>query len=138
MNLGAVQHLTGSDATAAASLTEALELCRDIGDRQGQAETLNHLGALLSDTRRHEKALACHTEALGLARDTGTPMDEAGALEGIGRCHIQARDIAVGGTYLLQALEIYRRLGSPNAQRVQKTISDHGIRQRLKRRPAKG
>jgi tetratricopeptide (TPR) repeat protein/transcriptional regulator with XRE-family HTH domain len=138
MNLGAVQHLTGSDATAAASLAEALELCRDIGDRQGQAETLNHLGALLSDTRRHEKALACHTEALGLGRDIGTPMDEAGALEGIGRCHIQARDIAVGGTYLLQALEIYRRLGSPNAQRVQKTISDHGIRQGLKRRPAKG
>ena len=101
---------------------------RDIGDRQGQAEALNYLGALLSDTRRHQKALACHTEALGIARDIGAPKDEAAALRGIGQCHIQARDIAAGGNYLRQALQIYRRLGSPSAQHVQKTITDHGIR----------
>jgi hypothetical protein len=72
---------------------------------------------------------------LALARDIGTPKEEADALDGIGRCHIQAGNIATGGTYLRQALEIYRRLRSPDVQRVEKTLSDHGIR-RGRKRPA--
>src|SRR6266496_3245712 len=123
--LSALQHLTGDHQAAAASRTQALALHREVGDRQGQAETLNHLGALQATTRRPADRLARYTEALTIARDHAAPLDEADALAGIGCCHIQARDTAAGCAFLRQALDIYQRIGSPSAQRVQKILNEH-------------
>jgi tetratricopeptide (TPR) repeat protein len=122
-----VQRLTEDYPAAAASLTEALALYRDIGDRGGQAEALNSLGELLSRTSTSHRARDHHTQALAIARDIGDPLQEARALEGIGQCHLRDGNPGDGASYLRQALTIYQRIKAPAAQRVQETLHDHAI-----------
>jgi tetratricopeptide (TPR) repeat protein len=92
--------------------------------RLGQAEALNSLGELLSQTADSQQAREHHTQALAIARDPGAPQEEARALEGIGRCDIQDGNPGEGGAKLRQALSIYQRIGAPDAQRVQETLRD--------------
>jgi hypothetical protein len=66
-----VQRLTGDLPAAAASHQQALELCRDAGNRLGQAETLNCLGELASRTADGHQARSHHTRALAIARHLG-------------------------------------------------------------------
>ena len=98
---------------------------RDLGDRIGEAETLNSLGELRSRTSDTQQARGHHDQALAIARDLGAPQEEARALEGIGRCHLQEGNRGEGAAKLLQALAIYQRIGAPEAQRVQETLRDH-------------
>jgi Tetratricopeptide repeat len=58
------------------------------------------------------------TEALRIAHEISSAPDEAQALEGMGRCHRSDGAAATARTLLSQALEIYRRIGSPRADRV--------------------
>jgi tetratricopeptide (TPR) repeat protein len=126
--LGLVQQLTG-DYPAAASHQQALQLYREVGNRRGQAETLNGLGELSSRTAATRQARDQHAQALAIARDLGTPPDEARALEGIGRSHLQDGHTSEGTASLEQALAIYQRIGSPAARRVQHTLRDQHARQ---------
>ena len=121
-NLGVVQQLTGDCPAAAASLTRALELFRDLGDWHGQAGALINLGELLFLSSAYREARGYFAQALGIARDIDTPVEEARALEGIGRCHVQEGNPGQGAADLRQALAIYRRIGAPEAQRVETTL----------------
>jgi hypothetical protein len=67
-------------------LEQALIISREIGDRQGEVEVLNHQGDLLRQSGQVEPACVQYHEALQIARQLGTPLDEARALAGIGRC----------------------------------------------------
>jgi Tetratricopeptide repeat len=100
----------------------ALTLCRDGGDRLGQAETLNCLGELASRTADGRQARDHHAQALAIARELGTPLQEARALEGIGHSHIRDGHPGEGTALLEQALAIYQRIGAPAARRVQETL----------------
>ncbi len=124
-----MQQLTGDYPAAAASHQQALQLSRDVGNRLGQAETLNSLGELSSRTAATRQARDQHAQALAIARDLGTPPDEARALEGIGRSHLQDGHASEGTACLRQALAIYQRIGSPAARRVQHTLRDQHARQ---------
>jgi Tfp pilus assembly protein PilF len=118
-----VQQLTGDCPAAAASHRRALELCRDAGDRLGQAETLNCLGELASRTADGRQARGHHAQALALARQLGTPPEQARALEGIGHSHLRDGHASEATASLEQALAIYQRIGSPAARRVQETLT---------------
>ncbi len=120
--LGSVQELTGDYPAATASLTRALQLFGDLGDRRGQAGTSINLGELLFLSSAHREARGHFAQALSMARDINTPVEEARALEGIGRCHIQEGSPCQGAADLRQALAIYRRLGAPEAQRIETTL----------------
>jgi tetratricopeptide (TPR) repeat protein len=122
-HLGVVQRLTGDYPAATTSLTRAVTLYRELGDRYGLAEASINLGELLSlSSTRHHDARSHHTEALSIARDINAPFQEARALEGIGRCRIQEGSSGEGAAHLRQALAIYRRLGTPEAHRVEITL----------------
>ena len=107
-----VQRLTGDYPAATASLTQALELFRDLGDRHGQAGASINLGELLSLSLAYREARGYFVQALSIARDIGTPAGEAQAREGIGRSHIQEGNPGQGAKDLQQALAIYRRIGA--------------------------
>jgi tetratricopeptide (TPR) repeat protein len=121
-DLGVVQQRTGDCPAAAASLTQALQLFRDLGDWHGQAGALINLGELLFLSSAYREARGYFAQALGIARDIDTPVEEARALEGIGRCHVQEGNPGQGAADLRQALAIYRRIGAPEAQRVETTL----------------
>jgi tetratricopeptide (TPR) repeat protein/transcriptional regulator with XRE-family HTH domain len=122
--LGLLQQLTGDYPAAAASSAAAIELLRDLGDRSGQAKVLNSLGELSLRTSADDEAARQFGEALALARELGTPHEEARALEGIGRS-LMGRDPAEAAGRLREALEIYQRIGAPEARRVEDTLSQH-------------
>ncbi len=117
-----MRQLTGDHQAAAASLIQALELYHDLGDRHGQAEAAINLGELRSVSPAHDDAHGYYAQALSIARDISAPVQEARALEGIGRFHIQEGNLHQGATHLRQALAIYRRIGAPEARRVETTL----------------
>jgi tetratricopeptide (TPR) repeat protein len=127
-----VQRLTGDYPAATASLTQALELFRDLGDRHGQAGASINLGELLSLSLAYREARGYFVQALSIARDIDAPAGEAQAREGIGRSHIQEGNPGQGAKNLQQALAVYRRIGAPEAQCVRAHSSssyDHRGRQ---------
>jgi tetratricopeptide (TPR) repeat protein len=117
-----VQQLIGDYPAAAASHQQALQLNRDVGNRLGQAETLNCLGELSSRTDDGRQARDYHAQALAIARDLGTPREQARALEGIGRSHLCDGNPTQAAALLRDALAIYQRIGSPAARRIQETL----------------
>jgi tetratricopeptide (TPR) repeat protein/transcriptional regulator with XRE-family HTH domain len=119
--LGRIYPLTRDFPAATASLAEAIELFGDLGDRHGLAKALNSLGELSLRTSTAEEARNHHAAALAIARELGTPGEQARALEGIGRSLLR-QDPAEAAADLRQALEIYQKIGAPDAQRVQDTL----------------
>ena len=77
--LGLVQKATGDPGQAAGNLRRALDLYRDLGDRLGEAQALNHLGELLGSARA-ASARAHHEQALEIATSIGASIDQARAL----------------------------------------------------------
>ena len=124
-DLGMVQRRTGDYPAATANVTQALQLFLDLVDRHGEAGASIDLGELLFLSSAYREARGYFTNALVIARDIDTPVEEAKALEGIGRCHVQEGNPSQGATDLRQALDIYRRSGAPDAQRVETTLYDH-------------
>jgi tetratricopeptide (TPR) repeat protein len=124
--LGIAQHVSEDYLAAETTLTEALKLYRDLGHRLGQAEVLNNLGEVyaISDPAQ---ARISHEQALEIARTISAILEEACALEGIGNSEILTAGSAYDGHHLRNALEMYRRIGSPHAERVSETLRFHGL-----------
>jgi tetratricopeptide (TPR) repeat protein len=116
LSLGRAWRATGDLARAAGVLEPALEIFQQVGDQGGEAEVLNETGAVLLARADPVPADDCYRRALKLARATGSRLEEARALEGTGRCAGQPCDATAGA--LRQALEIYQRLGTPDAARL--------------------
>ncbi len=105
-------------------------MAREVNDRQGQAETLNHMDALLTDTTGPADGLTRYTDALTIASEIGARLDEADALDGIGRCLLQTGNPGQGLDHLRQVLRIYQEIGAPGAARVQVTRRQHAEEER--------
>ena len=85
---------------------------------------LNSLGELACRTGHRDQARRRHRAALAIARDIAVPLEEARALEGLGQACLSDGNTDEGLTYLRQALDIYQRIGAPDAQRVQAQLRD--------------
>jgi Tfp pilus assembly protein PilF len=120
-----VHHATGHHPAAASTLEQTLNLFRDVGDADGEAETLNHIGQLLLDAATPTAAYQQFTAALNIARRIGTPTHQARALEGIGHCLLHQSHHHDGIQHLHDALAIYRRINSPRADRVETSLHRH-------------
>jgi tetratricopeptide (TPR) repeat protein/DNA-binding XRE family transcriptional regulator len=124
--LGRLYQLTGDYPAATACLAEAIELFRDLGDRHGLAKALNSLGELSLRTSAAEESRSHHANALAIARELGTPGEQARALEGLGRSLLR-RDPAEAAAHLREALEIYQKIGAPEAQSVRDTLDGQSL-----------
>jgi Tfp pilus assembly protein PilF len=61
-------------------------------------------------------------EALAITASIAAHPEEARALEGIGLCDLRDGQLTQATERLGRALEIYQRIGSPAAARVQETL----------------
>ena len=125
--LGIAQQETGDYLAAGTSLARALELFRRLGDRGAQAEMLNLLGELALASAEFAEARHRHEEALAAATEVASALDEARALEGLGRCYLADGQAGPAAARLRQALEIYQRIGSQYASRVEALLNDRGL-----------
>ncbi len=124
--LGLLQQQTGDHEAAAANLAQALQLHRELGSRHGESVALNSLGELSAVTSAPGEARRYHSQALAIAREIGAPPQEARALAGIGRS-LRADRPADAAGHLREALEIYQRIGSPDAQGARDTLDELGL-----------
>ena len=96
--------------------------------RHSQAEVLDSLGELATQTSATHQARDHHNKALAIASKIGTPLQEARAREGLGRAYLQDSDSGEAAAHLQQALSVYRRIEThPAARRVQQTLHQHGL-----------
>ncbi len=118
LELGILRRLTGDYLGAAQATEQALSICQEIGDPDGEAEALNETGALHLVRSSPAQAAACHQQALAVARKLGMPWHEAHALAGLGRCALAGDRIADAQANLIQAQEIFLRIGTTDAANV--------------------
>jgi tetratricopeptide (TPR) repeat protein len=116
--LGRVRLADGDHPGAARDLAEALEILREVGDLGGEVEVLNEIATLHRVAGDLDLARSCHQQALDLARQIGSARDEAPALAGLGRCALAANRTAEAADNLRRALEIFERIGAPEAAEV--------------------
>jgi tetratricopeptide (TPR) repeat protein/transcriptional regulator with XRE-family HTH domain len=122
-DLGIVQRLTGDCKAAIGSLTRALALARELGDALSQAQIVDELGTVRLESGDVAGALAHHRDAVRLAGDASSPLEQARAREGVGRCLLRSGDAAGAAAELREALAVYRRLGLPDAERVESLLA---------------
>ena len=121
--LAITQYAAGDDRTASQNLACALQISRDLGDRLHEARVLNAIG----EKSATSDAKTFHVEALEVALEIGALIEQARAREGIGRCHMRQGQTEQAAESLLQALAIYRRIGSPRAAQVEVTLRHCGL-----------
>jgi tetratricopeptide (TPR) repeat protein/transcriptional regulator with XRE-family HTH domain len=128
-------HLAEGEYQAAAGiLNQTLQMDRDLGHRHDEAVTLNSLGEVSAKTSAVDEARGYHGQALTITREIGAQPEEARALAGIGMSLLPGSPAEAAG-YLRDALVIFRRIGSPAAQRVQDTLNEHGLESDDERTP---
>ncbi|WP_329561315.1 AfsR/SARP family transcriptional regulator [Kitasatospora sp. NBC_01266] len=110
---------TGEYAGAADHLGQALTLCQERGDQVGEAEVHNLLGRLLTLTGDPAGAHTEFAAALNSALAAGSPLEEVRALAGLGAGDLRAGRGCEGQGRLRQALTLARRLGVPEALRIE-------------------
>ena len=86
---------------------------------------LNETGTLRRVTGDLAWAEECHRQALDLARQICSSWDEAHALAGLGRCALAADHATQAEALLRQALEIFEKIGAPEAGDVSRDLTTH-------------
>jgi tetratricopeptide (TPR) repeat protein/transcriptional regulator with XRE-family HTH domain len=109
--IGDIEVSTRDYAAAAASLTAAMELYRDLGDQPGLAVALTQLSATLYLTGDVTAAAGALLDALELYRAMADRRGEAVVLSRLGGVRLVAGDYPAAIDALGQALDLYVSLG---------------------------
>ena len=68
---------------AITALQEDLAICRETGDRHGEAVALHNIGIALRKMRQFEEAITAHQDAAAIFRETGDRHSEDLALDNL-------------------------------------------------------
>ncbi|MBP1468426.1 tetratricopeptide repeat protein, partial [Candidatus Chloroploca sp. M-50] len=93
---------TGQPQRALALYEQALPLRREVGDRAGEAATLNNMAMVYQRTGQPQRALALCEQALPLTREVGDRAGEAGTLANVAVLLYQSLDRASEAIQSLQ------------------------------------
>jgi len=110
--LGVTERLSGALTEAEGTLTQAVELYRQLRDRRGEAGTLVELGITQRLTQEPRQAAATITRALEFYRALGDDHGQAAAFMELGAVQRQMGTFESAGESLSSALERYRVLGN--------------------------
>jgi tetratricopeptide (TPR) repeat protein len=121
--LGAVYQRLDRYPQALDHLHRALAISRETGDRSLEMETLNTLGETLQAMDQPVSALARHRAALALSEQTGDRYERARALDGVAQSLDAAGDAEQAQYHWRHVLELYTKLGVPEAEAVRRRIS---------------
>jgi predicted ATPase/class 3 adenylate cyclase len=112
-NLAEIFRQRGEYAKATATAEEALALSRRCGDRWLEAYSLALLGGLARACGDYAAAEALREQALASLRELGFALEEAEQLMALAELAFVRGDSHAAGGYLIRALEVHRKLESP-------------------------
>ena len=95
---------------------KAQSVAGDIGNLNQQATALRGIAGVRRGAGRYAEAFDHYQTALRLAREIGDPYEEAKILEGIAEATLGTRRPDAARIVLRQALDIFERLGVPEAE----------------------
>jgi len=112
----------GEADRAQVMLHEAIDLFRAVGDRLGEANTLQAIGDVHNFRKELDDALASYAQALDLFRAVGSRLGEANTLQAIGDVHNFRQELDDALASYAQALDLFRavgdRLGEANTRKA--------------------
>ena len=114
---GRAEMRSGAERAAPEALDhhqECLEILREVGDRNSESDVLNDVGQTYLASGRVAEAVSSHRAALVLAGEVQARREQARAHDGIARCVRDDDPVAAER----QALDLYRRIGGPEADRI--------------------
>ncbi|MEU6678570.1 tetratricopeptide repeat protein [Streptomyces sp. NPDC046925] len=118
-----VKDALGDPAGAQRGLEDSLQRFRDLGDRLGQAEVLNHLGELLLSTSDPIGGLARHRSALRAARQVQSPLEQGRAHHGAAHCLLINGSEAEAAVDLRQAVRIFTDIRAFENHRIDRELA---------------
>jgi tetratricopeptide (TPR) repeat protein len=109
---GGARDAIGDRDGALGDYEQALPIARDVGDRAGEATTLNNMGSVHWARGDLPAALDHYQQALPIRRDVGDRAGEAATLNNIGSVHQALGDQQGALNLYQQALPIVRDVGN--------------------------
>jgi CHAT domain-containing protein/tetratricopeptide (TPR) repeat protein len=104
---------------------EALQLWRAVGDRDGEAAALTHIGSVYFSLGEKQKALDFYSQALPLQRAVGARDGEAITLNNIGLVYYSLGEWRKALDFYNQALPVHRAIGARSGEA--RTLSSIGL-----------
>ena len=97
---------------------QALRISREVGDRLGEATTLNNIGVVHSALGEESKALDYFNQSLPIRREIGDRDGETSTLTNIGLSHLRLGEKSKALDYYNQSLVISRSVGNRSEEAI--------------------
>lgn len=110
-NLGLAQWSLGKVEQAIEYQKEALDISRELHDRQSEGAHLGNLGNCYADLGEVKLSIGYYIQALAIASECGDRRNEGAWLGNLGKRYIELGDIALAITFQQQAIGIVREIG---------------------------
>jgi tetratricopeptide (TPR) repeat protein len=110
-NLGAVNRDSGQVSIAIDRYEQALAICREFGNREGESIRLSNLGLAWGDLGAVSRAIDYHEQALTIAREIADKPQEASELNNLGLAYLRFGQMSKAIDFCEQSLTIVRELG---------------------------
>jgi CHAT domain-containing protein len=122
---GVEQSQTSQFREALQSWQAALEIYREIGDRSGEAGTLNNIGFMQKSLGNYPSALEYYQQSLAITQEIGDRAGEAQALNNIGIVNDLQENYPSALDYYQQSLVITQEIGDRATESA--TLQNTGI-----------
>jgi tetratricopeptide (TPR) repeat protein len=116
MGLGSVYYSLGQYQEALNFYQQSLAIQREIGDRNGEANSLNNLGLVYYSLGKYQEALNFYQQSLEIKREIGDRNGEAIPLNNLGNVYKSLGKYQEALNFHQQSLEIERRIGDRNGE----------------------
>ncbi len=117
-DIGAIYESAACYDEALAHHQRAHQIAEDVGDLSQQLTALRMTAGIHRKSGRYGEAVDVYDTALRLSRQTGEPYEEGKILEGMAEAVLNTHRFEAARIALRQALDIYERLGVPEAEPV--------------------
>ncbi len=118
-DIGAIYQSAACYDDALARYRSALQIAEEIGDLGQQLIALRRTGDAYRESGQYRASLDQYQAALALARDAGESYEEGKLLEGAAQARLGLRQPEAARIELRRALDIFERLGVPEAAAAQ-------------------
>jgi tetratricopeptide (TPR) repeat protein len=119
-----VLHQAGDYHGSYERLSAAISLYVQLGNRRGEVEALNEIGAVSLQLDRLDAADEFYRRAMALSQTITSRRDEANAMAGLGRLSDRQGRLDAGLMQLRAALAIMNEIGAADAASLAAEIAD--------------
>jgi tetratricopeptide (TPR) repeat protein len=121
-NLGSAYSGMGRNREAINYTKQALEIAREIGNRQSEGVWIGNLGNSYNSLGRYQEAISCYEQALEIAREIGRRRTEAFNLGNLGEIFSKQAEWSEAQQHLKLAIQIADEIEEHQVQREARMV----------------